>query len=101
MARSLLLDVFHGLGFVDSGPIVVGISAKSDSQQGQEFVHSDEKTLGSVGQRVDRRCPLEDDDSVGQICRHDEIVLDDEACLLGVQDKPEVNRIKLGYEPHK
>jgi hypothetical protein len=34
---------------------------------------------------------FEDDDTVGQICGHDEIVLNDEGCLLGMQDESRPN----------
>lgn len=36
---------------------------------------------------------LEDDDAVGEVCCHDEIVLNDEGGLFGMKDEAEVNRI--------
>lgn len=37
--------------------------------------------------RVDTRLTIEDDDTVGEIGSHDEIVLDDESRLLSVHDE--------------
>jgi len=37
---------------------------------------------------LNRRLSLEHDDAVSEIRRHDEVVLDNERSLLGVQNKP-------------
>lgn len=42
-----------------------------------------------------RGLALKDNDAVGQVCRHDEVMLDNERGLLGVQNEPE-KAIKLG-----
>lgn len=35
-----------------------------------------------------RRLTLEYNDAISQVCGHDEVVFDDERCLLGVEDVP-------------
>ena len=54
----------------------------------QEFVHAFEERLRSASSRFNGRCSLEDNDSVGKISGHDEIVLDDESSLLGMHNEP-------------
>lgn len=43
--------------------------------------------------------PVKHDDSVGQVGRHDEVVLHHECCLLGVEDVP-ANKRRVTTAPH-
>lgn len=106
-----------GIELVDARPEVVWVPSERDLQQRQEAVHPGQQTLGTAGEKclvsVERhsnvvRLQLETsfllllrvcrgvlggnavkhDDSVGQVRRHDEVVLHHERRLLGVEDVP-------------
>ena len=76
----------HGNRRLDS-PEVVGISSESDLQLLEEFVHACEQRLRRACFGGDGGGALEHDDAVGEVGRHNEVVLNDEAGLLGVQDE--------------
>ena len=72
---------------VDAGAVVSRIATEGNVEVLQEGVAAGQERLGLVGMRVDTGLAVEDDDSVGEIGGHDEIVLDDEGGLLGVHDE--------------
>lgn len=88
VAVQLLLLVKLRVQLVDTGPVVGGVTAEGDVQVLQEGVATGEERLGLIGMRIDTGLAVEDDDTVGQIGSHDEIVLHDEGRLLGVHDEP-------------
>jgi len=49
---------------------------------------NDDKLHIRVCNCFNRRLSLKHDDAVGEICRHDEVVLNNERSLLSVQNKP-------------
>jgi len=83
----LLLLVELRVQLVDAGAVVGGVATERDVQVLEEGVATREQRLGLVGVGVDARLAVEDDDAVGEIGGHDEIVLDDEGGLLGVHDE--------------
>jgi len=88
VAAFLLLCVLDRVEFVDSWPEVVWVSSECDLQQRQEFVHACQQALWSVGYCVFGRDSVEDDDSVSEVRRHDEVVFDYECCFLSMKDVP-------------
>jgi hypothetical protein len=87
VATHLLLLVHLGLVLVDSGTVAVGVTAEGDVEILEELVAACEEGLGRVGAGVDGRLAIEDNDAVGKVGRHDEIVLDDEGGFLAVHDE--------------
>lgn len=106
-----------GVELVDARPEVVRVSSERDLQQRQEAVHPGQQTLRTeetnghvtathtpsykrlcvfktwlwflrVGVSVPGGNAVEHDDSVGQVGRHDEVVLYHERRLLCVEDVP-------------
>ena len=59
--------------------------------------------LGKTGRRSRCSCSshgrltLEYNDAISQVCRHDEVVFDDECCLLSVEDIP-ARHIGMSYK---
>lgn len=82
-----MLLVHLRLVFVDSRSVSVWIPAEGNVEVLQELVTACEEGLGRVGTSVDGWLAVEDDDTVGEVGGHDEIVLDDEGGFLGVHDK--------------
>ena len=87
VAVELLFLVELRVGLVNTGPEVGRVTAEGDIQVLQEGVATSKQRLGLVGMRVDTRLAIEDNDTVGEIGGHDEIVLNDEGRLLSVHDK--------------
>mmetsp|Transcript_42404 Transcript_42404/g.99326 ORF Transcript_42404/g.99326 Transcript_42404/m.99326 type:complete len:433 (-) Transcript_42404:835-2133(-) len=87
VARRLLLDVFHRIELVDARPVVLGVAAVRDLEGPEELVHAGEQRLRRRGRARDRRHAFVDDDAVGEVGGHDEVVLDDEGRLLRVHDE--------------
>lgn len=109
-----------GIELVDARPEIVWVPSERDLQQRQEAVHPGQQTLGTTGRnsllppreiymvcgcnlwgfgrllRVSCGAPggnaVKHDDSVGQVCRHDEVVLHHKRRLLGVEDVPETTK---------
>lgn len=105
-----------GVELVDARPEVVRVSSERDLQQRQEAVHPGQQTLRTeettghvtathtpsynvcvfktwlwflrVGVSVPGGNAVEHDDSVGQVGRHDEVVLYHERRLLCMEDVP-------------
>lgn len=69
-------------------PEVGRISAEGNLKMLQEFVHASQERLRSASFGVDTRSSIEDNDTVSQICGHDEIVLHNESSLFGMQNEP-------------
>jgi len=76
-----------GVCLVDTGTVAVGVAAEGNVEVLQELVAAGEEGFGGVGTGVDGWLAIEDDDTVGEVGRHDEVVLDDESGLLGVHDE--------------
>lgn len=87
VAGQLLLLVHLGVVLVNTRPERVGVAAESDVQALQELVAAGQQALGRLRTGVDRGLTVEDDDAVGEVGSHGEIVLDDECRLLGVHDE--------------
>merc|ERR1719234_1710133 len=68
--------------------IVFGISPECDLELLEELVHPGEQGLGGVGSGLYTRAALKHNHPVSQVGGHDEVVLDNKAGLLGVQDEP-------------
>ena len=63
----------------------------------QELVHSGEEGLRRAGRGLDGWLALEDDDAVGQVGGHDEVVLHDESGLFSVQDEA-LDHLKFNFK---
>lgn len=87
MSCGLLLGVLDTVELVDARTVGHGVAAEGDVQALEESVGAGEQGLGGVGAGLDRGLAVEDDDAVGEVGGHDEIVLDDEGGLLGVHDE--------------
>ena len=72
------------VNLVDARSVVFGISSEGDFERSQEHVHARQKTLRRRSCRLLRWLTLENDDTIGQVRSHDEIVFDDESCLFTV-----------------
>ena len=72
---------------VDTRAVGAGVAAEGNIKGFEELVAASEQRLGCLRTRVDRGLTVEDDDAVGKVGGHDEIVLDDEGGLLGVHDE--------------
>lgn len=86
VAAQLLLLVELRVQLVDTRTVVLSVTAESDVQGLQELVATSKEGLGLVGVCVNTGLSVKDNDTVGKVSRHDEIVLDDESSLLGVHD---------------
>mmetsp|Transcript_62608 Transcript_62608/g.147236 ORF Transcript_62608/g.147236 Transcript_62608/m.147236 type:complete len:458 (-) Transcript_62608:690-2063(-) len=86
-ARALLLRVLLRVRLVDSRPVVLGVSPEGDFELLEEFVHAAQQLLGGASGTVDTRGALVHHHAVCQVRGHDEVMLDDEAALLGVHDE--------------
>ena len=82
----LLLGIFDGGVLVDTRAEVVRISSEGDIHHVKELVHTSDHALGSASVGVLCGLTTEDDDLIGEISRHDEIVLHDKGSSLGIDD---------------
>jgi len=82
-----LLRVLDTVELVDTRAVGAGVAAEGDIQSLEELVAACEQRLGRLCARVNGWLTVEDDNAVGKISGHDEIVLDDEGSLLGVHDE--------------
>lgn len=87
VTAKLLLLIHLTVVLVDARPVTVWVTTESDVEILQKLVAAGEERFGLVGTRIDRGLAVEDNDAIGKVGRHDEIVLDDEGCLLGVHDE--------------
>lgn len=87
VTTELLLLVELRLVLVDTRSEVDGVTAEGDVEVLQESVTARQQGLGLVGVGIDTGLTIEDDDTVGEVSGHDEIVLDDKSSLLGVHDE--------------
>ena len=85
--RTLLFAILDTVDLVHTRTVVGWITTERDFKRGQELVHTGQKRLGRRGGGGDSGFTLEHDDTVGEIRSHDEIVLDNEGGLLGVEDE--------------
>lgn len=86
LADSLLIRILDRVQFVNTWPEIVWITTECDAEQLQETIHSVEQRLWCIGDGMHRWCTLEHNDTIGQVSGHDEIVLNDEAGFLCVQN---------------
>ena len=93
----MVVQVFKSLVIVGHIPVVVRISSEGDLELFQELVHSGEEGLRRAGRGLDGGLALEDDDAVGQVGGHDEVVLHDESGLFSVQDEA-LDHLNLNIE---
>lgn len=102
VAVRLLLLVKLGVELVDTWTVRVGVTSEGDIQALQELVASGEQRLWLLSTRLDGWLTVKDNDTVGKVGGHDEIVLDDEGGLLRVHDEtlddPGGNDTLLGVE---
>lgn len=87
VSRRLLLRVFDRVELVDPGPEIGRIAPKRNLQLLQKGVHAAEERLGRVRRALHARLAVVDDDSVGEVGRHDKVVLDNKGGLFGVDDE--------------
>ena len=91
VASNLLLTVLDRFEFVDAGAEVGGIAAECDVKVLEEDIHATEERAWGARARLDSGLAVKDDNAVGQVRGHDEVVLHNERRLLGVQDESEAN----------
>lgn len=87
ITSSFLFRVELAIEFVDSRTVRVRVPAERDVQSPQEAVAPRQQALGRVSVGFDRGLAVEDDDAVGKVRGHDEIMLDYHRRLLGVHDE--------------
>lgn len=87
VAVKLLVLIQLRIRLVDAGTEVGGVTAEGDIEVLEEGVAASEERLGLISVRVDTGLAVEDNDTVGQVSGHDEIVLDDKGSLLVVHDE--------------
>jgi len=87
VSGQFLFLILLGFEFVDSRSEVGGISSEGDTHQAQEFIHSADQVLRSVSNTISTRSTFVNNNQIGKISGHDEIVFNDETSLLGVQDE--------------
>ena len=87
VAIQLLLLVELRTLLVDTGAVVDGVTAEGDVEVLQESVAASEKRLGLIGVSIDTWLAVKDNDTVGKVSGHDEVVLDNESGSLGVHDE--------------
>lgn len=63
------------------------IASKGDAEELQESVHAVQKSFRGVRGCVNRWCAFEDDNAIGEIGCHDEIVLYNKSGFLGVKNE--------------
>ena len=81
-----LFTVEGRIQFIDSRSVVGRVSSEGDIHKGQEFIHSIDQILWSVSHTIRSRGSFINNDLIGEISCHDEIMLHDEGCLFGIQD---------------
>ena len=77
------------MNFVDSRPVVVGVSSEGDAEQLKEAVHAVQQTLRRMSNSIHGWRSLEYDHPVSKISGHDEIVLYHKTGFLCVENEPE------------
>lgn len=87
VAAHLLILVELRALLVDTRAEVGRIATEGDVKVLEELVAAGQERLGLVGVGIDTRLAIEDNDAVGKVSGHDEIVLDNEGGLLGVHDE--------------
>lgn len=73
--------------FIDAWTEAVRVTAERNVEIFQEAVAASEEALWLVGASVYGGLPIEDHDTVCEVCSHNEIVLDYESCLLGMHNE--------------
>lgn len=83
----LLFLIKLGVLLVDTRSKVGRIASEGDIKVLQEGVAACKERLGGIGVSINTRLAVKDNDTIGKIGGHDEIVLNDEGSLLGVHDE--------------
>lgn len=87
VAIQLLLLVELGVRLVDTRTEVSRVTTEGDVQVLQEGVAAGEQRFRLVRVGINTRLSVEDNDTIGEISSHDEIVLDDKGGLFGMHDE--------------
>lgn len=87
VSAELLLLVELRASLVDTRAVVDGVAAEGHVEVLEEGVAAGQERLGLVGVGLDTGLAVKYNDTVSQVCCHDEIVLDDKGSLLGVHDE--------------
>ena len=87
ISTHLLFMIHLTIQLIDPRSIVVWIPPKRNIKILQELIAPGQKALGSIGACVYRWLSIKDNDSIGEVCRHEEIVLDDESGFLAMHDE--------------
>ena len=74
------------ISLVDTRPEVGWVTTEGDLKLGEELVHTSQKGGWGVGLTLGSWCTVVDNYTVGEVGCHDEIVLNNEASLSGVED---------------
>lgn len=85
-ARLLVLVKLRAL-LVDTRAVVGRVTTECNIEVVQELVAASKEGLGCVGVSIDTRLSVKDNDTIGKIGGHDEIVLDNKGRLFGVHDE--------------
>jgi len=81
-----------GLILVDTRAEIRGITAESNVKVLEELVAAGEERFGSVGASLNTWLTVKDNNAICEVSCHDEIVLDDESSLLGVDNVSSATR---------
>ena len=85
--RTLLLPVLDTVELIHARPEVGWVTTECNLQRCKELVHARQKGLWRCCRGCDSWLTLKYYDTIGEVCRHDEVVLDDERGFLRVQNE--------------
>ena len=86
-ARGFLLAVLDRVELVDARAMVGWVATESDMEVAQKGIHSGHERLRPGRTTGDTGLSRKHHDAVGQVCRHEQVVVDDECCFFGVHDE--------------
>ncbi|PWZ00343.1 hypothetical protein BCV70DRAFT_109253 [Testicularia cyperi] len=87
LTSGLLLLVLDRVELVDTWTVVGGVTTHRHFKGRKEAVHTGEERLGALGGSLDGRLALVNNDAVGEVGGHDDVVLDDHGGLARVNDE--------------
>eukprot|EP00966_Prymnesium_polylepis_P043599 1011045-Prymnesium_polylepis.1 len=87
VAAGLLRGVEGGAELVDARPMVLRVAAEGDVERLEEAVHARLHGLGRGGGAGDGRGSLVDHDAIGEVCGHQEVVLNTKGPLARPRDE--------------
>jgi hypothetical protein len=82
-----LLLIQNRVELINPGSVVRRISSEGNAQHVQELVHSVNQSLRRVGPALEAWLSLVDNNLIGKVGGHDEVVLDNKGSLLIVEDE--------------